>query len=125
MSNTRGRRAQTPEDQPTNGELLDALTILAQVVANQANQGAQAAHATTPGAKVRDFIRMNPPIFYRSKVDEDPQEFVDEIYKILNIIGVEPNEKPELTTYQLKGVAQIWYDQWKGEKGVGNVVLWE
>ena len=27
--------------------------------------------------------------------------------------------------YQLKGVAQIWYDQWKGEKGISNVVLWE
>ena len=52
MLNTRGRRAQTPEEQPTNGELRDALTMLAQVVANQVNQGAQAPHPTTPGAKV-------------------------------------------------------------------------
>ena len=34
-------------------------------------------------------------------------------------------EKAELAAYQLKGVAQIWVDQWKGEKGNGYVVLWE
>ncbi|MCF7184035.1 retrotransposon gag domain-containing protein, partial [Corynebacterium sp. MC-13] len=33
--------------------------------------------------------------------------------------------KVELAAYQLKGVAQIWYDQWKGEKGNGYVVFWE
>ncbi|MCF6774921.1 retrotransposon gag domain-containing protein, partial [Corynebacterium sp. MC-12] len=31
----------------------------------------------------------------------------------------------ELVAYQLKGVAQIWYNQWKEEKGVNTVVLRE
>ena len=68
---------------------------------------------------------MNPLIFHGSKVDEDPQEFIDEIYKILLIMGVGPNEKEEVVAYQLKGVTQIWFDQWKGEKGNGYVVFWE
>ncbi|KAH0661387.1 hypothetical protein KY284_026318 [Solanum tuberosum] len=56
---------------------------------------------------------MNPSEFHGSKVEKDPQEFIDEVYKVLMIMGVTPVEKVELTTYQLKGVAQIWYNQWK------------
>ena len=52
---------------------------------------------------------MNPPTFYGSKVDEDPQEFVDEVYKVLYIIGVTSSDKAELASYQLKDVAQTWY----------------
>ena len=111
MPNMRGRRARSPEEPPTNGELRDALTMLAQVVANQVQQGAQAPRTTTPGERVRDFMRMNPPVFHGSKVDEDPQEFIDEVCKILTIMDVGACEKAELAAYQLKGVAQIWFDQ--------------
>ena len=52
---------------------------------------------------------MNPPTFYGFKVDEDPQEFIDEVSKILLDIGLSTSEKSELTTYQLKDVAQAWY----------------
>ena len=38
---------------------------------------------TTMAFRLRDFTRMNPPTLYGSKVDEDPQEFIDEVYKIL------------------------------------------
>ncbi|WMV29929.1 hypothetical protein MTR67_023314 [Solanum verrucosum] len=31
--------------------------------------------------RVRDFIRMNPLEFHGSNVEEDPQEFIDEVYK--------------------------------------------
>ncbi|KAH0672805.1 hypothetical protein KY290_025037 [Solanum tuberosum] len=125
MPNMRGRRARSPEEPPTNGELRDALTMLAQVVANQVQQGAQAPRTTTPGERVRDFMRMNPPVLHGSKVDEDPQEFIDDVCKILTIMDIGACEKAELAAYQLKGVAQIWFDQWKGEKGNGYVVLWE
>lgn len=108
MPNTRGRRARTPKEQPPHRELRDALTLLAQVMANQ---GAQAPHALTLASTVRDFMRMNRTKFHGSKVDEDPQEFIDEVYKVLAIMGVRSEEKAELTAYQLKGVAQIWYTQ--------------
>ena len=32
---------------------------------------------------------------------------------MLDIMGVTVVEKPKLATYQLKGVAQIWFNQWK------------
>ncbi|WMV09227.1 hypothetical protein MTR67_002612 [Solanum verrucosum] len=68
--------------------------------------------------RVRDFMRMNPPKFHGLKVDEDPQEFIEGIHKIVNIMGVTLVEKAYLAIYQLKGVAQVWYDQWKRERAL-------
>ena len=64
---------------------------------------------TTMASRLRDFIRMNPPTFYGSKVKEDPQEFIDEVYKIILGIWLSTSDKAELATYQLKDVAQVWY----------------
>ena len=41
---------------------------------------------------------MNPHTLYGSKVEEDPQEFIDEIYKILYSMGLTTSEKAELAT---------------------------
>ena len=38
---------------------------------------------TTMASCLRDFTRMNPPTFFGSKVDEDPNELLDEAYKVL------------------------------------------
>ncbi|XP_049378101.1 uncharacterized protein LOC125842853 [Solanum stenotomum] len=54
-------------------------------------------------SRVRGFTRMNPSKFHGSKVEKDPQEYINEVYKILMIMGVRPVEKEELVTYQLKG----------------------
>ncbi|WMV18689.1 hypothetical protein MTR67_012074, partial [Solanum verrucosum] len=42
----------------------------------------------TTTTRVRDSTRMNPLEFYGSEVEEDPQEFIDEVYKGLMIMGV-------------------------------------
>ena len=46
-------------------------------------------------SRLREFVRMNPPIFLGSKVGEDPQEFVDGVYKVLSAMGVTFREKAE------------------------------
>ena len=46
-----------------------------------------------------DFTRINPPTLYGSKVDEDLQEFIDKVYKILYAMGVSLSEKVEFATY--------------------------
>ena len=69
---------------------------------------------------------MNPPTFYGSKVDEDPQEFIVEVYKILYAMGVSSSEHAELATYQLKDVTQTSYVQWRDNKPLrGGPVTWE
>ncbi|WMV25450.1 hypothetical protein MTR67_018835, partial [Solanum verrucosum] len=65
--------------------------------------------------RVGDFTIMNPPEFHGSKV-EDPQEFIDEIYKIVEIMGVSMEEKTKLAAYQLKGVVQVRFNQWKEKR---------
>ena len=58
--------------------------------------------------RLRDFTRMNPSIYTWAKTSEDPQEFVDEVHKILVSMGATEIEKAELASYQLKDVAQTW-----------------
>ena len=63
-------------------------------------------HANTMASHLRDFAKMNPPMFYGSRSDEDPQDFLDDVCKILYAMGVISIEKAELASYQLKDVTQ-------------------
>ena len=65
----------------------------------------------TMTSRLKDFVRMNSPIFLVSKVNEDPQEFLDVVYKVLRAMGVTSWEKVELASYQLRDVSQSWYTQ--------------
>ena len=55
-------------------------------------------NASTPTSIIRVLMRMYPPT------------------KVVDAIGVTPLEKAELAVYQLKEVAQVWYDQWRGQR---------
>src|SRR5688500_5706594 len=103
----------------TNEEFRTALTMLTNVVATQAGR-----QASTPASRVRDFTRMNSPEFHGSKVDEDPQAFIDEVARVVTIMGATSEEKAELAAYQLKGVAHIWFEQWKELRGVETFPTW-
>ncbi|XP_049406226.1 uncharacterized protein LOC125869850 [Solanum stenotomum] len=69
-------------------------------------------------SRVKDFTRMNPSVFHGAKVEKDPQEFVDERYKVFIIMGVTLGEKEELAAYKFKCVADVWFTQWKQEMAV-------
>ena len=104
----------------TNEEFRTALTMLTNVVANQVGR-----QASTPASRVRDFTRMSPQEFHGSKVDEDPQAFIDEVSRVVTIMGVTSEERAKLAAYQLKGVAQIWFEQWKELRGVDALPTWD
>ena len=48
---------------------------------------------------LRYFVRMNPLILFGSKVGEDPQSFLDEVYKIEHAMGVTSRKKAQLSLY--------------------------
>ncbi|KAK4726787.1 hypothetical protein R3W88_031704 [Solanum pinnatisectum] len=57
---------------------------------------------------------MNPPSFNGSSTSEDPENFVDEMKMVFDMMHIADTERVELAAYQLKYVARIWFDQWKG-----------
>uniref|UniRef100_M1E137 Cen12_3 n=1 Tax=Solanum tuberosum TaxID=4113 RepID=M1E137_SOLTU len=76
------------EQNITNVEIKSDFQLLAQVMMEQANREVAAPvnpNMGTAASRMRDFIKMNPPEFYGSKVEKDPQEFIDEVYKVLAI----------------------------------------
>ena len=73
---------------------------------------------STMTSRLRGFVRMNPHMVLGSKVGEDPQEFLDGVYKVLSAMGVTSRVKRELASYQLRVDAQVWYTQWKDNRPV-------
>ncbi|KAH0661218.1 hypothetical protein KY284_026149 [Solanum tuberosum] len=94
--------------------------MLAQSVANQNNQRVpvpEDANVGLAAARVQYFVRMNPPEFLRLQIGKDPQNFIDEVKKIFEVMQVTGSDRVELALYQLKDVAHIWYTQWKENMG--------
>ena len=78
----------------------------------QANQGDRPQPNTSNLAyRIWVFMRMNPPTFHGTKVDEDPHGFIDQVFNVVDAMGVTPREKTELAPYQLKDLAQVWFEQ--------------
>ena len=96
-------------------QMAQAITMQAQAMTAQVNrQNVQRENPPIRSVadRLRDFTRMNPPIFTGAKTSEDPQEFIEELHKILVAMGATDIEKAELTSYQLKDVAQTWCKMW-------------
>ncbi|WMV46475.1 hypothetical protein MTR67_039860, partial [Solanum verrucosum] len=66
---------------------------------------------------------MNPPYFLGSKIGDDPQKFIDEVKKVVEVMQLTGSECVELAYYQLKDVAQIWFTQWKDNRSVDRTPM--
>ncbi|WMV34371.1 hypothetical protein MTR67_027756 [Solanum verrucosum] len=65
-------------------------------------------------SRIREFLGMNPPNFMGSSTTEDPENFIEELRKIFDVMHVVDTEQVKLAAYQLKYVTKTWFDQWKG-----------
>ena len=69
---------------------------------------------------------MNSPEFLGSQTNENPQNFLDEIKKIFEVMQVTGNDRVEYSSYQLKDVAHIWYTHWKENRGTyEDPITWD
>ncbi|WMV34377.1 hypothetical protein MTR67_027764 [Solanum verrucosum] len=57
---------------------------------------------------------MNPTSFTRSSTAEDPENFIEELKKVFDVMHVTDTVRVELATYQMKNVVRTWFDQGKG-----------
>ena len=77
-----------PDQEVSNVEFRNSIQMFAQSMTNRNNR--VHAHVNENGgsvaARVRDFVRMNPLEFLRSQANEDPQNFLDEIKKIFEVM---------------------------------------
>ena len=107
-----------------NREIREVVIAIARAVTMQANLNMiPRVVKSTMISRLRDYVRMNPPIFLVSEINEDPQEFADGVYKVLSSMRVTSREKAELASYQLRDVSQIWYTQWKDNRTEGSVPI--
>nr|AAT39945.1 Putative polyprotein, identical [Solanum demissum] len=82
-------------------------------------------HEVVDTSRIRELLRMNPPSFTGSSVTEDPENFIEELKSVFDVMHVAKSERVELAAYQLKGVARIWFDQWKKNREEdAPVVVW-
>ena len=104
----------------TNVEIRAAIQALTQAAMAQANRDVASLtiNVNVVALRVKEFLRMNPPKIYVSKVEEDPKYFIDEVYKVLAIMGLTTVEKVKLATNQLRDITQIWYECWKDNRSL-------
>ena len=71
-------------------EMSQAITTQAQAIMAQANMEVvpqENQYARTMASRLRDFMRINPLIFFGSKVDEDPEEFLMRFARFCLLLG--------------------------------------
>ena len=79
--------------------MTQAHVVTNHVVSQQNLEVGPQPNASTPTYRIRDFMRNNHPNFHGTKVDEDPQGFIDDVLKVVDAIGVTHRDKAELGAY--------------------------
>ncbi|KAK4727416.1 hypothetical protein R3W88_032333 [Solanum pinnatisectum] len=86
-----------PEVQPpgevTNSEFYEAIRILSLAVTNQVGQQRGARQEVTDTSRIREFLRMNPLSFTGSSTTEDPENFMQELKKVFDVMHVADTER--------------------------------
>ncbi|XP_069152662.1 uncharacterized protein [Solanum lycopersicum] len=107
-----------PNKKVSNADFRKAIKMLAMNVDNKNNrvQSYMNENGGSITDRVRNFFRIKPPKFLGSYTSEDLHNFLDKIKNIFELMQVYGNDRVELTSYQPKDVAHIWYTHLKENK---------
>ncbi|XP_070044563.1 uncharacterized protein [Nicotiana tomentosiformis] len=112
----------------SDGDLREAIRMLAQIVASQAQRSNVApSFSSQPGdstsSRVSKFLQLDPPVFTGTDPEEDPQDFIDDMHKTLQVMCATKTEGAELASYSLKGVAYSWFEMWEDSREEGSLPM--
>ncbi|PHU15994.1 hypothetical protein BC332_17199 [Capsicum chinense] len=117
----RGRRTISPEPliNVVDQDHRNAVQLLTRIVSGQAIP-TTGPSGTDRAASLRtqNFVKMDPPTFTGSDLNKDPQDFIDQIQRALDVMQVTGRETVELAAYRFKGEAIYWYKDWKRSRGI-------
>lgn len=85
----------------TNVNFYRSINLLTQFLASQLECTALYT-ISSKATKISQFMRLSPHIFSGTKVEKDPQGFIDEIENIFIIMHALEIEDVELTSYQFE-----------------------
>ncbi|XP_070026070.1 uncharacterized protein [Nicotiana sylvestris] len=77
-------------------------------------------------SRVNEFLKLSPPVFHGSIVDEDPMLWMEGVKKALRVIKAFDDEAVELAAYQLRDMAGAWFEMLEKERDeVDGLPTWE
>nr|XP_009788928.1 PREDICTED: uncharacterized protein LOC104236655 [Nicotiana sylvestris] len=117
--------APTSDSGISDGDLRGAIQMLTQLVASQAQRENVAPNSSSqPGdstsSRVNRFLQLDTAVFTVANLEEDPQNFIDEVHKTLRVMRATETEGVELSSYRLKGVAYSWFELWEDSREEGR-----
>src|SRR3954452_23334437 len=73
---------------------------------------------------LRDFMRLNPPLFHQPEQPLDADDWLRDINRQLEFANVSVADYVTFASYFLRGPAAQWWDTYKGSLAEGTVVTW-
>ncbi|XP_070006992.1 uncharacterized protein [Nicotiana sylvestris] len=67
-------------------------------------------------SRVNEFLKLSPPVFHGSIVNEDPKLWLEGVKKALRVMKAFDDEAVELAAYQLRDVVGSWFEMWEKER---------
>ncbi|XP_070032646.1 uncharacterized protein [Nicotiana tomentosiformis] len=109
-----------------DGDLRGAIQMLTQLVASQDQRSNVAPtsfsfQGDSSGSRVDRFLQLDHPVFTCTDSGADPQDFIDEMHKPLQVMCATETEGVEFASYRLKGVAYSWFEMWEDSREEGSL----
>lgn len=80
-------------------EIIQLLTRMVSVYERQLESRADDKRGWTESSKVWECLHLAPQIFIRSSSTEDPQEFIDHVYRLLRMMHASITKTVELASF--------------------------
>ncbi|XP_070014085.1 uncharacterized protein [Nicotiana sylvestris] len=109
----------------SDGDLRGAIPMLTQLEASQAQRSNVAPSSSSQqgdstSSRVNRFLQLDLPVISGANLEEDPQDFIDEMHKTLRVMRATETEGVELVAYHLKGVAYSWFELCEDSREEGS-----